>query len=155
ELAGVDDRFCPDLIYVCNRLKELGLISDFVRVPDNEMGKDEAAYDGETRTLLVRERVFHALDAYGNSSVVDRRRARFTLAHEFCHVGQPSAGGIRFRGLSGELAERHVARIRLDEIEANRFAAAFLVPDHLANAGASPEDLTDLFDINLLTARIR
>lgn len=153
-LAGVDDRFCPDMIYVANRLKQLGLIVAFVQSPDESMERDEAVYNGETRKLYVKNRVFDALDAPGNASKVERRRARFTLAHEFCHVLQPSVG-TRFRGASGQLAQRLDISTRLDEIEANRFASAFLIPDHLANGALAAEQLAELFDVNIQVAILR
>jgi len=153
-LADVDDRFCPDVIFVADRLKALGYIADFVRVPDEKMPADEALYDGTNRSIYLRESIFFALDRIGDASKAERRRARFTLAHEFGHVLQPVVGQ-RFRGTSGQLAEKYVSGIRLDEIEANRFAAAFLIPNHLAPTIISVEDLSDLFDVNITVARAR
>jgi hypothetical protein len=155
QLVGVEGRFCVDVLYVTDQLIELGLISKLDRVPDHDMEEDDASFDSKTCILRVKESVFHALHAPGNSSVVERQSARFTLAHEFCHVVQEPSGGVRYRGTSGDLAEEHDVGTRLNEIEANRFAAAFLVPDNLADAGAPAEDIADLFDVNLRTARIR
>jgi len=68
---------------------------------------------------------------YGYSKT-DRRRARFTIAHEVAHVALWH-DGVRFRGNTNALAEETVRKIRRQEREAERFAAAFLAPAHLAD----------------------
>jgi hypothetical protein len=49
---GIDDRFCPDLLFVLDELKRLGRIEDYVTVPDEQM-LDEASYDSRTLARLA------------------------------------------------------------------------------------------------------
>jgi IrrE N-terminal-like domain len=151
---GIEGRFCVDTLYCARRLKEIGRIADFKVVHDETMPRDSAKYDGADRILLVPERTIRALDVVGNASKPERRHQRFTLAHEFAHVVQ-EVPGDRYRGPSGALAERTDFSIRLDEIQANRFASAFLIPSNLANPSYSAEHLSELFDVNLRVADIR
>jgi hypothetical protein len=151
---GVSDRFCADMIYCAKRLKEIGRIADFKIVPDDLMPRDNAKYDGIDRTLIVPRRTFYALDKIGNVSKAERRHQRFTLAHEFAHVVQ-EVPGSRFRGLSGALGQRVDPTIRIDEIQANKFAAAFLIPSDLADPTKSADVLSELFDVNLRPTNIR
>ena len=62
---------------------------------------------------------------------------------------------IGIAGPSGALAEKIDVKIRLDEIQANRFASAFLISSDLANPKYSAEHLSELFDVNLRVAEIR
>jgi len=151
---GVADRFCVDTLYCADRLKKIGRIADFKVVPNDMMPRDNAKYDGIDGILLVPERTFYALDKIGNVSKMERRHQRFTLAHEFAHIVQ-GAPGDRFRGPSGAVAKRIDPTIRIDEIQANRFAAAFLIPYNLADPNHSPEHLSELFDVNVLPAKFR
>lgn len=151
---GVEGRFCVDTLYCAQRLKEIGRISDFKVVHDKILPRDNARYDGIDRILLVPERTFRALDSIGNASKLERRHQRFTLAHEFAHVVQ-EAPGDRYRGPSGALAEKVDFKIRLDEIQANRFASAFLIPSGLADPTYPAGHLSELFDVNLRVAAIR
>lgn len=151
---GVTDRYCVDTLYCAQRLKEIGRIADFQVVPDQAMPLDNAKYDGANRILVLPWRTFYALDTAGNTSKAERRHQRFTLAHEFAHVIQHSPGD-RYRGPSGALAERLVTTIRVDEVQANRFASAFLMPSALADTTYTPERLSELFDVNIRVAAIR
>ena len=152
--TGVDDRFCPDVLYMAYQLVKLGWISEVRRVPDEEMPDDFASYQGSDRILRIPDRTFFALDQVGNASMIERRGQRFTLAHEFAHIVQ-NESGIRYRGPSGDLAKRVDLDIRVDEIRANRFAAAVLIPAHLASSALDPEHLSELFDVNIRVSRIR
>ena len=128
---GIDDQLRPDMITVIIKLKHLGMITNYVRVPDKEMPDDEAYYDSERKLLHVRESTFTAANAMFTYSQPERRRARYTIAHEVAHIAL-GHDGIRFRGGTNALAEETVAKIRHQEREADRFAAAFLAPAHLA-----------------------
>jgi Zn-dependent peptidase ImmA (M78 family) len=128
---GIDDQTRPDMSTVIFKLKDQGMIKDYVRVPDHEMPNDEARYDSITKLLYLRESTFCAANSMFTYSSTDRRRARYTIAHEVGHVAL-GHDGIRFRGNTAAVAEQVVQKIRRQESEANRFAAAFLAPAHLA-----------------------
>ena len=151
---GVADRYCVDTLFCAQRLKEIGRIADFKVVPDKILPRDNAKYDGAERILFVPQRTFHALDSVGNVSKPERRHQRFTLAHELAHIIQ-EVPGERYRGPSGDLAKKVDFNIRVDEVQANRFASAFLMPSDLADPRHSPEHLSELFDVNLQVATIR
>lgn len=129
---SIDDQIRPDMTTVIVKLKDAGLIKNYVRVPDEEMPDDEAYYDPSDRILYLRESTFCAASAAWRYTKSERRRARFTIAHEIGHVVLGHTANIRFRGTTAEVAEKLVPRIRKEEGDANRFAAAFLVPAHLA-----------------------
>lgn|SRR5665213_50800 len=118
------------------------------------MPTDEARYDAIEDVLYIRDNVFGALDHAYSEGKQARRRDRFTIAHELGHVAQ-NHSGVRFRGASGALAQKVDRATRHDENEAQRFAAAFLIPFHLADAYRSAEDIADLFDVNISAADIR
>jgi hypothetical protein len=121
----------PDMITVLYKLKSLGLIKGYLRVPDEKMPDAEAYFDPFEEILHIRESTFEA--GNGMFAVIeDRRRARFTLAHEVGHIWLKHQG-IRYRGAEGDQQEQHVKQIRQEEREADRFAAAFLVPAYLAD----------------------
>lgn len=131
---GIDDQLRPDMITVIYKLKDRGMIKNYLRVPDTEMPEDEAKFDAIDRLLYIRESTFCAANGMF-AAPSKRRRARYTLAHEIGHVALGHAG-VRFRGATGDLAKQVVADIRRQEYEADRFAAAFLAPAHLAGGSA-------------------
>jgi hypothetical protein len=147
--TGVDERFLPDLIFVMNELKRLGRIKDYKRVPDDQMPGKFARWDENDRLLYLSESTFRALDHPLKGSKKDRRRARFTAAHELAHVACEHEG-VHDRDMRNTRRKDDTLRSQVwfDEVEANRFAAAFLVPAHLADPTKHVEDLADLFDVN-------
>ena len=128
---GIDDQLRPDMFTVVIKLKHIGMIKDYVRVPDAEMPDDEARYDPFEKLLYLRESTLCASSAMFLYSEEQRKRARFTIAHEIGHIALGHKN-VRFRGKTASVAESLVQRIRNEEHEANRFAAAFLAPAHLA-----------------------
>jgi Zn-dependent peptidase ImmA (M78 family) len=131
---GIDDQLRPDMITVIIKLKDRGMIRNYVRVADDEMPNDEARFDPFEKLLYISESTFSAANGMFCSESA-RRRARYTIAHEIGHIALGHTG-VRYRGDSGALGEKNVRDIRREEFEANRFAAAFLAPAHLANRGA-------------------
>lgn len=130
KLLGLEFEPRPDVITVIFKLKDHGLIKNYKRVPDVEMRDSEAYFDPFDQILYIRESTFCA----ANSTFAlesNRRRARFTLAHEFGHIWLKHSG-VRHRGEAGALQERLVKQIRQEEREAYRFAGAFLAPSYLA-----------------------
>ena len=63
--------------------------------------------------------------------------------------------GKFFRGPTTDMAVRLRSRVRYQEPEANRFAAAFLVPAHLAKPSMRADDMCELFHVNISCARFR
>jgi hypothetical protein len=151
--VGIDDRFCPDMIFVLNELTRLGKIKGFVCVPDEKM-TDDASYDSDERLLNVRESVFRVLDHPLLGPKQDRRRARFSIAHELGHMVSGHDGKY-FRGPTSGKAIMLGSRIRPRENEANKFAAAFLAPSHLAKPIMTVEQISELFDISMYAAELR
>ena len=120
----------PYMITVVIKLKHLGLIKNYRRVPDEGMPDGEAYFDPFERILHLRESIFCAANSmFAPES--DRRHARFTIAHEVGHIWLKHSG-IRHRGAAGATQERLVKQIRQEEREAYRFAGAFLAPAYLA-----------------------
>jgi len=120
----------PDVITVIFKLKDLGLIKSYKRVPDAGMPDGEARFDPFDRILYIRESTFCAANSV-SAPDSERRRARFTLAHEFGHIWLKHSG-VRHRGEASALQERLVKQIKQEEREAYRFAGAFLAPAYLA-----------------------
>jgi IrrE N-terminal-like domain len=129
-LLGIEFQTRPDMITVIIKMKHHGLIKNYKRVPDKEMPDGEAYFDAVDQILHIRESTFTA----ANSTFIaesERRRARFTIAHEVGHVWLKH-GGVRHRGAAGARQKQLVWQIRQDEREAERFAGAFLAPAYLA-----------------------
>ena len=128
-LLGIDGQLRPDMITVIFKLKNAGLIKNYLRVPDAEMAGSEAYFDPKTRLLHISENTFCAANDGSYRSTTERRRARYSIAHEIGHVALGHTE-IRHRGESNEF--RKLAKgNRQDEREAEQFAAAFLAPSHL------------------------
>jgi Zn-dependent peptidase ImmA (M78 family) len=129
-------------------LKTKQLFPDFSyrRVPDDELpdGKEAAHKAGEIR---IADRTFRALER-GDP------RVRFTVAHELAHfiLQHPE---VRFRGAQLRAYETANRRIRVDEAEANEFAALFLAPDDLIEETDTVADLAGRFGLSPPAAEIR
>jgi hypothetical protein len=130
KLLGIEFQHRPDMITVVIKLKHHGLIKNYKRVPDEKMPDGEAYFDPFDQILHIRESTFRFANST-SAPEIDRRRARFTLAHEIGHVWLKHSG-IRHRGEAGALQERLVKQIKQEEREAERFAGAFLAPSYLA-----------------------
>jgi len=128
---GVDDQLRPDMTTVIIKLKHAGMIEDYLRIPDEEMPDDEAFFDSEKRLLCLRESTFCAASAIYTYTETQRRRARYTIAHQIGHIAL-GHDGIRYRGQTDRISKELIGKIRRQEREAERFAAAFLAPQHLA-----------------------
>jgi hypothetical protein len=150
---GIEDRYCPDLIFGLNELRRLGKIKDYIPVPDERMA-DDALYDANEGVVHIRESILAMLDHPLRGPKVDRRRARFSIAHEIGHI-KWSHEGRNFRGMTSQIAMKFGSRVRSNEREANGFAAAFLVPIRLTKPEMSAEQISEIFDVNISTARLR
>lgn len=144
----IDEQIIPDVITLVFKLKDLGFIGDYERVPDGEMGTDEAIFDPYNRRLKIRESVFVAANSCSP-------RARFTIAHEIGHI---ILGHDRVRHRRADYRHDQAAsNVRADERQANIFASALLAPYHLSNLTdtTSISDLASHFQISLQAAEIR
>jgi Zn-dependent peptidase ImmA (M78 family) len=147
---GVDGQTQPDMMTLIAKLKNLGLIKDYRRVPNDQMLDDEAAFDSEERILIIRESVFCAAN-----NQISNPRARWTIAHEIGHMALGHKR-TRHRNVSGRSIDRISAPIARDEAQANRFAA-FLAPYHLVNSPieSSAEQIASRFNISQIAAKTR
>ena len=130
---GIDDQLRPDMTTVIIKLKHCGMIKDYLRVPDAQMPDDEACFDSDKGLLCLRESTFCAASAMFTYSEQERRRARYTIAHEIGHIVFRHEG-VRHRGRTSELSREWIGKIRRQEREAERFAIAFLAPQHLVGS---------------------
>ncbi|RIK99891.1 MAG: hypothetical protein DCC74_00590 [Proteobacteria bacterium] len=153
EHLGFRKQACPDMVTAIYKMKDRGLIADYRRVPDVDLPDDLGRFDPDTRILSIRESTFIAANEVLRFSP-DRARARFTIAHELGHavLGHKRT---RNRSVSGREIERIARPILQDEAEANRFAAAFLVPYDFTTYGLNPEQLATRYGVSLSVARIR
>lgn len=145
---SIDQQVVPDVVTLIFKLKKLGLINDYERVSDADMGNDEAVHDPYERRLKVRESVFVAANQ-------NKPRARFTIAHELGHI-LLGHSRIRHRRADYDRAEA-ASTVRSDEQQANMFAAAFLMPFDLSamRQDTSAEELAAHFHVSRSVAMIR
>jgi Zn-dependent peptidase ImmA (M78 family) len=150
-VLGIDDQAQPDIMTVIVKLKHLGRIKNYERVPNDQMPEDEAAFDSEGRILLIRESVFCAAN-----NQISQARARWTIAHEIGHMALGHKR-TRHRNVSDRSIDRISAPIVRDEAQAHRFAAAFLAPYHLADSPIelSVEQIASRFNISRPAAEKR
>lgn len=146
----IDDQPQPDMVTVIFKLKQLGYINNYERVPSGLPDNKLALYDPETRLLRLDEHEFRAINA-------GRPAARFTAAHETFHavLGHQQ---LRYRTQRGQLDYAHLAPVKIDEFEANYAAAAFLMPLHLLTRPAhemSDADIAKFFGVSLKAAQYR
>jgi Zn-dependent peptidase ImmA (M78 family) len=145
----------PDMVTAVFKAQYLGIIKHYARIADADMPDDLAAFDPDTGVLSLQESTFVAANEV-LSNPPERRRARFTIAHEFGHVflGHKRT---RHRNISGRKIEKIAAPIVRDERDADRFAAAFLAPSHLVENPllVSAHDIADKFGIGSTASSIR
>jgi Zn-dependent peptidase ImmA (M78 family) len=145
----------PDMITAVFKAQHLGLIQNYVRVPDADMPDDLAAFDPDERILSLQESTFTAANEVVGIPP-ERPRARFTIAHEFGHLflGHKKT---RHRNVSGRRIEQIAVPIIRDERDADRFAAAFLAPAHLVENALllSARDVAEKFGLGSTASTIR
>jgi len=83
---GIDDRAVPDMIFALNEMKRLGKLSDYLVREDEDLQGVAAKYDSDTRTIYISRSTFNALDFPNYVGQQERRRSRFTVAHEIAHA---------------------------------------------------------------------
>ncbi|MCS3759337.1 ImmA/IrrE family metallo-endopeptidase [Bradyrhizobium centrosematis] len=124
------------------------LVSEFALVvrSDDEMGDAEAYTEFNPAHIAVRGSVYQL--ALRNDG-----RSRMTLAHELGHlVMHPGAAKLRS---TSTLSEGHLKYFESAEWQAKKFAALFLVPDHIALQFSNAEQLAASCHVSLQAAQIR
>lgn len=151
---SIDEQTAPDMITVLYKLKEQGIIADYARVPDWQMRDDEAEYDPTTQIIRLRESTFCAANDMHVGT--EKRRARFTIAHECGHAWLGHKR-LRHRNISGRAIEKFHMPIVVDESHANRFGGAFLVPRRMVDVTQNPtvEEIAEKFVISRSAAEVR
>jgi hypothetical protein len=134
------------MLSVLSKARQLFRGFSYRRVPDNELPEDKEAVH-EAGELRIADRTFCALER-------GEPRARFTAAHELGHfvLQHPE---VRFRGRQLRAYETAHRRVRIDESEANEFAALFLAPDNLIRETDTVSDLVSRFGLSSRAAEIR
>jgi len=151
---AIHDQLRPDMMTVIVKMKHLGMIKNYRRVPDDKMPYDEAIFDAIDGVLIIPERTFSAMNR-------GEPRAVMTIAEEVGHIALGHSG-VRHR-TTGDPADRRPdpekldPKIRREEAQARRFAAAFLAPRELAGVvtDSSAADLAKRFNLSAQAARIR
>lgn len=146
-ILGIETQLRPDLLTVIVKLKHLDPSFNYSRVADSEMPNVEAQWDSNRKIIRLRESTFCGMQA-GDS------RKRFVVAEEVMHYKLGHLGLLN-RSTEKTIGERAVARVRFQEFEARRAAAAFLAPEYLAPERISPEGLANVFAISLESATYR
>lgn len=138
-----------NMLEVLEAMKNLFPDFDYKRVKDGEVENGEGLYNSELPYLSIPDNIFEALKR-------NEPRARFTCAHEIGHWILDHEGR-RFRRPQRQRKayERSTPQIRRDEREAEKFAAFFLAPDHLADTFSSIRDLRSRFGLSRRAAEIR
>nr|WP_273546129.1 MULTISPECIES: ImmA/IrrE family metallo-endopeptidase [unclassified Xanthobacter] len=146
EALHINHQLNPDLITCIFKAKAAGFLKGYLKSP--ELAED-ASFDPVTGILAIRDDVFEAAN-HGMP------RARFTVAHELGHVTLRHARK-RFRGPLAHQKQEMVRTIRGDEVQADKFAAAFLTPYHLANMSAdiTSQELAERFNVSVGCAEAR
>jgi Zn-dependent peptidase ImmA (M78 family) len=107
------------------------------------LGGREGAVDPVKRALYIREDVYAAVTNHD-------RRARFTVAHEIGHA-------VMHVGTLNRVLPRQqvIPPFCQPEWQANRFAAALLMPRHLAAMFGSVTEISVKFGVSVPAARLR
>jgi len=113
-----------DLMEVLKQLKHQGKLRDFAVVPNGVLGDADARFEDSGRILLSQK----VATAIRQSDP----RATWTIAHEIGHLTLGHT--TRDRKSSGNQLGSFNKQLGRDEVDANRFAAAFLAPEALVNS---------------------
>ncbi|SRR5260221_5178749 len=147
DALGVPDAWSPNVV----RLLEIEvpkLVPEFALVvrPDGEMDDAEAYTEFNPPHIAVRGSVYQmALHEDG--------RSRMTFAHELGHLVM-HPGAVKLRSAAA-LAETQIKYFESAEWQARKFAALFLVPDHIALQFDSANQLATSCHVSLQAAQIR
>jgi Zn-dependent peptidase ImmA (M78 family) len=148
---GVDDVWSPDVIDLFeNKLPKVFPSYTLAVRSDQEM---IALDDAEAYTAFNPPVIAVRNSVYILASQFDGR-ARMTFAHEFGHlVLHPGAAKLRAETAS-ELLKRPKPFVSA-EWQARKFAAYFLLPEHVVRQFSTPRDLAEACHVSFQAAEIR
>jgi Zn-dependent peptidase ImmA (M78 family) len=149
DVLEVKDQWAPDLV----RLLEIGvprIVKNFALVvrADSEMGDAEAYTEFDPPHIAVRGSVYALAQRQDG-------RSRMTFAHELGHLVM-HPGAVKLR--SSETFKKPTTPIRIFESaewQARKFAALFLVPDHIALQFDTASQLAECCKVSEQAAKIR
>jgi Zn-dependent peptidase ImmA (M78 family) len=148
DVLGVKDQWAPDLV----RLLELGvpkIVKNFALVvrADSEMGDAEAYTEFDPPHITVRGSVYALAQRQDG-------RSRMTFAHELGHLVM-HPGAVKLRSESVRKPDAPIRIFESAEWQARKFAALFLVPDHIAIQFSSASQLAECCKVSDQAAQIR
>jgi Zn-dependent peptidase ImmA (M78 family) len=147
DALGVPDAWSPDVVKLIE-IEVPKLIPDFALVvrSDDQMADAEAYTEFNPPHIAVRGSIY-------NLAQREDGRSRMTFAHELGHlVMHPGAAKLRSESIFAETQARYFESA---EWQAKKFAALFLVPDHIALAFDSPSQLAACCHVSAQAAQIR
>jgi hypothetical protein len=145
---GVANDWSPNMVRLLES-KIPKLIPEFALVvrPDSEMGDAEAYTEFDPPHIAVRGSVY-AL------ALRDDGRSRMTFAHELGHLVM-HPGAVKLRSQNSFETASTIRIFESAEWQARKFAALFLVPDHVAILFDSAEQLAECCKVSPQAAKIR
>ena len=147
DALGVGGQWSPDMIEVLeHRVPTLLKNLCWQYMMMKSMGDAEAYTQFTPPRIVLRESVYRAAAEYAP-------RSRMTLAHELGHLVLHS-GLAKARGPAKIITDQ-IKPFNSAEWQANKFAATFLMPEHLVRQFGSAEDLADGCRVSLRSANIR
>jgi Zn-dependent peptidase ImmA (M78 family) len=148
DTLGISNEWAPSVI----NLLELTLpriIKNFALVvrPDAEMGDAEAYTEFDPPHVAVRKSVYAMAQRQDG-------RSRMTFAHELGHLVM-HPGAVKLRSESVRKSTTPMRIFESAEWQARKFAALFLIPDHVAVQFVSSAQLAECCKVSDQAAQIR
>jgi Zn-dependent peptidase ImmA (M78 family) len=137
----------PDIGTLLERLREKYPRFKIEQRLERDLPNDEAYFDSVTMTLAIRESVL-------NAALEGNPRARMTVLHEIGHFTLGHQG-TRSRSSGVDFRSANSGRVKAEEVEAYRFAAAFAAPMPLLKGVESAADIEQFFCMSWKAAQIR
>jgi hypothetical protein len=144
---GLEHQVKPDLMTIIAKIKRIDPGFKYARVPDDQMPHAEAHWYSDDHCVSMRESVFIGMQR-------GEPRARMTVAHELCHYLLKHKGYLN-RSTQKTVSEISSDRVRRQEREAKRMAAALLAPEHLVSENATAEQISEIFELSTEAAIYR
>ena len=147
DALGVPDAWSPNVITLLE-IEVPKLIPEFALVvrPDDKMADAEAYTEFNPPHIAVCGSVYRMAQR-------EDGRSRMTFAHELGHLVM-HPGIVKLRS-SSALPDRQMKYFESAEWQAKKFAALFLVPDHIAMQFNSAEELSEACHVSSQAAQIR
>jgi hypothetical protein len=147
DALGVADAWSPNVITLLE-IEVPKLIPEFALVvrPDDEMADAEAYTEFNPPHIAVCGSVYRMAQR-------ENGRSRMTFAHELGHLVM-HPGAVKLRS-STALSDSQTKYFESAEWQARKFAALFLVPDHIAIQFDSADELAAACHVSSQAAQIR